>query len=55
LRLAGLVAERPSGRNVYYRVQPKGLDPLAEWMNHYGVFWQDRFDRLRALLKEIDP
>lgn len=55
LRLAGLVAERPSGRNVYYRVDSKGLDPLAEWMNHYGVFWQDRFDRLRALLKEIDP
>jgi DNA-binding transcriptional ArsR family regulator len=55
LKLAGLVAERPEGRNVYYRVQPDGLTPLVEWMSHYGVFWRDRFANLRALLKEIDP
>ena len=55
LKSAGLVTERPEGRNVYYRVQPDGLTPLVEWMSHYGVFWSDRFDNLRALLKEIDP
>jgi DNA-binding transcriptional ArsR family regulator len=55
LKLAGLVAERPEGRNVYYRVQPKGLTPLVDWMSHYGVFWRDRFASLRTLLKEIDP
>jgi DNA-binding transcriptional ArsR family regulator len=55
LRLAGLVAERPAGRNVYYRVRPEGLRPLFDWMSHYGVFWRERFDNLRSLLKEIDP
>jgi DNA-binding transcriptional ArsR family regulator len=55
LRLAGLVAERPEGRNVYYRAQPEGLAPLVDWMSHYGVFWRDRFANLRTLLKEIDP
>jgi DNA-binding transcriptional ArsR family regulator len=55
LKLAGLVAERPEGRNVYYRAQPEGLAPLVDWMNHYGVFWRDRFANLRTLLKEIDP
>jgi DNA-binding transcriptional ArsR family regulator len=54
LRQAGLVAERPEGRNVYYRQQPQGLAPLIDWMSHYGVFWRDRFADLRALLKEID-
>lgn len=54
LRLAGLVVERPEGRKVYYRAQPEGLAPLADWMSHYGVFWRDRFENLRALLKEID-
>ena len=29
LRTAGLVAERPEGRNVYYRAQPQGLAPLV--------------------------
>jgi DNA-binding transcriptional ArsR family regulator len=55
LKLAGLVAERPEGRNVYYRAQPGGLAPLVDWMDHYAVFWCDRFANLRTLLKEIDP
>jgi DNA-binding transcriptional ArsR family regulator len=55
LKLAGLVAERPEGRKVYYRAQPEGLAPLVDWMSHYGAFWRDRFANLRTLLKEIDP
>jgi DNA-binding transcriptional ArsR family regulator len=55
LKQAGLVAERPEGRNVFYRAEPQGLAPLVDWMSHYGVFWRDRFANLRALLKEIDP
>ena len=55
LKQAGLVAERPEGRKVYYRAEPKGLVPLFDWMSHYGVFWRDRFTNLRTLLKEIDP
>ena len=55
LKQAGLIAERPEGRNVYYRAQPAGLAPLVDWMGHYGVFWRERFADLRNLLKEIDP
>jgi len=55
LKQAGLVAERPAGRHVFYRAEPKGLSPLIDWMSHYGVFWRDRFANLRTLLKEIDP
>jgi DNA-binding transcriptional ArsR family regulator len=55
LKLAGLVAERPDGRKVYYRAEPEGLAPLFDWMNHYGVFWRERFANLRTLLRDIDP
>ena len=55
LKQAGLVAERPEGRNVFYRAQPEGLAPLVDWMGHYAVFWRDRLTNLRNLLKEIDP
>lgn len=55
LKKAGLVCERPEGRNVYYRARPGGLEPLADWMSHYGIFWRERFADLRNLLKEIDP
>jgi DNA-binding transcriptional ArsR family regulator len=55
LKQAGLVADRPEGRNVFYRARPKGLAPLVDWMALYGVFWRERFADLRTLLKEIDP
>ncbi len=55
LKQAGLVAERPEGRNVFYRAEPHGLAPLADWMSHYAVFWRERLSNLRALLEEIDP
>jgi len=32
LRRAGLVSERRDGRLVHYRVKPKGLRPLIDWM-----------------------
>ena len=55
LKQAGLVTERPEGRNVFYRAEPHGLAPLADWMSHYAVFWRERLSNLRALLEEIDP
>jgi DNA-binding transcriptional ArsR family regulator len=55
LKDAGLIADRPQGRNVHYRADPKGLAPLVDWMALYGVFWRKRFANLRTLLKEIDP
>ena len=55
LKQAGLVSDRPQGRNVFYRAQPEGLAPLFDWMSHYGLFWRARINDLRILLKEIDP
>jgi DNA-binding transcriptional ArsR family regulator len=55
LKQAGLVAERPEGRRVFYRARPEGLAPLVDWMSHCGTFWRERFADLRSLLKEIDP
>jgi DNA-binding transcriptional ArsR family regulator len=54
LRQAGLVSERPEGRKVYYRANPEGLKPLADWMQFYEQFWRERLDNLRDLLKELD-
>jgi DNA-binding transcriptional ArsR family regulator len=55
LRGAGLVAERRAGRNTYYRSSPAGIAPLVDWLDHYAVFWRDRFTALKDLLQEIDP
>jgi DNA-binding transcriptional ArsR family regulator len=54
LKLAGLVRDRPEGRSVHYRAEPRGLKPLINWMSLYGAFWRNRFDRLENLLNRMD-
>jgi DNA-binding transcriptional ArsR family regulator len=54
LKGAGLVLERPQGRQVFYRAKPHGFAPLFDWLNHYDAFWRGRFSDLRKLLKDID-
>src|SRR5260370_42162567 len=53
LKQAGLVAERPEGRNVFYRAEPKGLAPLVDLISHHGLFWRERFANLRTLLNGV--
>jgi DNA-binding transcriptional ArsR family regulator len=54
LRQAGLVAERPEGRNVFYRAVPDGLTPLRDWLSFYERFWTSRLDALEGLLRKDD-
>jgi DNA-binding transcriptional ArsR family regulator len=54
LKDAGLVHGRRDGRCVYYRVEPRGMKPLIDWINHYRAFWMERVDRLEQLLGDMD-
>lgn len=54
LKQAGLVHDRRQGRETHYSARPQGLKPLVSWMNDYGVFWRERFDRLEDLLNRMD-
>jgi DNA-binding transcriptional ArsR family regulator len=54
LKGAGLVAERREGRNVYYRSDARGLDTLAQWVQRYRVFWPERVEKLKRVLKDMD-
>lgn len=51
LKEAGLVRDRPDGRQTHYSAEPDGLAPLLDWMKQYGAFWRERFDRLETLPK----
>ena len=54
LRSAGLVAEQRSGRNVNYRVNPTGLAQMVRWLQRYRMFWPERVEALKQLLKDMD-
>ena len=55
LKVAGLVHDRPAGRQVHYRADPVGLAPLVDWMSQYAAFWNAKLDRLDDLLERMDP
>ena len=48
---AGIVACERHGRDRHNWLQPKGLDPLREWLSHYSAFWDDR---LAALKQQVE-
>jgi DNA-binding transcriptional ArsR family regulator len=54
LKEAGLVSERRAGRFAFYRAEPRGLAPLADWIDRYREFWPERIEKLKRLLKEMD-
>ena len=55
LRGAGLVSERREGRFAYYRAEPDALGPLVDWVDRYRSFWPERLEKLKAVLKDIEP
>jgi DNA-binding transcriptional ArsR family regulator len=54
LKAAGLVNGRREGRSVYYRVEPRGIKPLIDWIAHYRAFWPEHLGRLERLLDKMD-
>jgi DNA-binding transcriptional ArsR family regulator len=54
LKGAGLVSERRDGRFAFYRAEPRGLSPLADWVDRHRELWPERIEKLRRLLKEME-
>ena len=54
LKDAGLVSARRDGRCVYYRVDPRGMKPLVDWIAQYRAFWTTRVGQLERLLRSMD-
>jgi DNA-binding transcriptional ArsR family regulator len=46
LREAGLVARRREGRRRLYRLEPRPLRAVSEWVEHYERFWRGRLASL---------
>ena len=53
LREVGLVAVREDGRRRLYRIQGRSLKPIHDWVKRYEDAWNERFDRLDAVLEDL--
>ena len=54
LREAGLVSGRREGRRVVYRMEPRGMKPLIDWIAHYRAFWPEHVARLEQVLEGME-
>jgi DNA-binding transcriptional ArsR family regulator len=54
LKQAGLVDDRPAGRQTHYRALPGALRPLVDWTAEMTGYWEGRFDALENLLTRMD-
>jgi DNA-binding transcriptional ArsR family regulator len=50
LRDAGLVDVRADAQRRLYRISPKPLEDLDDWLEPYRQFWTTRLDRLESHL-----
>jgi DNA-binding transcriptional ArsR family regulator len=54
LREVGAVRVRENGRQRLYRVDGPALKPIHDWVEAYAQTWSERFDRLDAVLAELE-
>lgn len=48
---AGLVEVQPKANQRIYELSPQKFKEIDAWLKKYRKLWEDRFDRLDALLK----
>lgn len=53
LKQVGLVSERKEGRYRLYRVNPRRLKPIQEWIVQFEKYWGSSLDHLEDYLNEI--
>ncbi len=52
LRDAGLVRQRRVGRERLYRLRPRELKPVADWVRQYERFWRHKLKALGDFLEK---
>jgi DNA-binding transcriptional ArsR family regulator len=47
LRKVGVVAVHKAGQRRLYRLNPKELKPVHDWIQHFERFWTDHLDSIK--------
>lgn len=48
-----LVKQEQSGREIYYHFNPKKMKEVDKWLGPFRAKWEDRFNQLDTVLKNI--
>ena len=47
------IDQRRDGREIYYHFNPKKMNEIDQWLDSFRKLWEDRFDQLDKLLKDL--
>ena len=50
-----LLKSEQKGREVYYRLNPKKMKEVAEFVEPFRKMWDDRFNKLETVMKKYKP
>lgn len=49
----GAVKQQQNGREIYYHFNPKKMKEIDQWLDGFRKLWEDKFDQLDDLLKDL--
>jgi DNA-binding transcriptional ArsR family regulator len=47
-----LVKQEQNGREIYYHLNPKKMKEIADFIEPFRNFWDDRFNKLESIMKK---
>lgn len=50
-----LLTQEPSGREIRYQVNAKKMKEVADFIEPFREMWDDRFNKLEAIMKNYKP
>jgi DNA-binding transcriptional ArsR family regulator len=50
-----LLRQEQTGREIYYHLNPKKMKDIADFIEPFRKMWDDRFNKLEAIMKNYKP
>ena len=50
-----LLTQEQTGREIYYHINAKGMKEVADFIEPFRKMWDERFDKLEAVMKKYKP
>lgn len=50
-----LLKQEQTGREIYYHLNPQKMKEIAEFIEPFRQFWDDRFNKLEDIMKNYKP
>ena len=50
-----LLHQMQTGREIYYHLNPEKMKEIADFVEPFRQMWEDRFNKLEALMKNYKP